>query len=487
MGYAALVLACTALAAALYTPVPLALPLGIVALAFILADLRTALLACAACTVVSTELQLGSLGLDFPSEPLMIVLAALTVVYVLRHGRRIEAAVVVHPVSLALVLHVAWIGFTALTAADSTVALKFLAAKMWYVLPFYVLAALLLRGERSLLRLTRFIAVPMAITLGYCVARHASMGFAFDAVNQAMYPFFRNHVTYASLSTTLLPLFVYGGLREARGGFWRKLMWAVAALSLVAIYTSYTRAAFVSLVLGAGFLLVMRFRLTRLSLAVGAVAIVAVSSLLVSQNRFFGFAPDYNKTITHTEFSDLLEATYQLTDISLMERVYRWVAGAYMSAERPLLGWGPGNFYGSYRGYALESFKTYVSDNPEKSGIHNYLLMVLVEQGYPGLVIFFALCALGLLTAERAYRRAATREHRWAAGALAASLAINLSFQLINDMLESDKSGPWFFLCLALLVVLDLEGRLATRWRERTNLEPSRGASAIPDGAAPAR
>jgi O-antigen ligase len=86
-----------------------------------------------------------------------------------------------------------------------------------------------------------------------------------------------------------------------------------------------------------------------------------------------------------------------------MERVYRWVAAAYMIQDRPYSGFGPGNFYFNYQKYTVSSFKTYVSDNPERSGIHNYFLMVTVEQGVPGLVFFLLFCLLVIFKGQQVY------------------------------------------------------------------------------------
>ena len=46
------------------------------------------------------------------------------------------------------------------------------------------------------------------------------------------------------------------------------------------------------------------------------------------------------------------------------------------------------NFYPNYQARTVRSFTTYVSDNPERSGIHNYYLMTAVEQGIPGLLVY---------------------------------------------------------------------------------------------------
>ena len=452
-------------AAALTSPFPLALPIGALGVLAFVRNLRFGLFAALALTCVSKEVELGPLGLDFPGEPVAVLLLALGGVVLLARGRRIEGALVRHPVTLLLVAHVAWIALAALTSAHPLTSWKFLAAKLWYVVPFYGLATLLVRRRRHLRTLLKVLAVPLTAALAICLVRHAGYGFSFEDVNPAVFILFRNHVAYAALASILLPLMLLGAWEFRGGSGWRWGLLLAAAVALVAVQTSYTRAAYVGLLGAAAFVGVIHLRLVRPVLIAGLAVLVLGVSFVLSDNRFFRFAPNYEKTISQESFGDLVEATYKLEDISTMERVYRWVAGGYMVGERPWLGWGPGNFPRFYRGYALETFRTYVSDNEEGSGVHNYLLMVLVEQGWIGLAIFVALCAAGLVTAERAYHRARSPAERRAVAMLAASLAVNLSFQLINDMLESDKSGPWFLFALAGLVVLDLNGRLrGGRW-----------------------
>ncbi len=94
--------------------------------------------------------------------------------------------------------------------------------------------------------------------------------------------------------------------------------------------------------------------------------------------------------------------------------------------------------------------------------MHSYYLMTLVEQGWPGLIIFVALALVALVVAERTYHAAISREERLVVMMAAASLVINLSFQIINDMIETDKCGPWFFYSLALIAAVDIRQRRRT-------------------------
>jgi len=168
------------------------------------------------------------------------------------------------------------------------------------------------------------------------------------------------------------------------------------------------------------------------------------------------YTPNFERTITHHSFDNLLEATLLGQDISLAERYYRWIAGIYMVGERPVLGSGPSTFYNEYKSYTLSSFKTYVSGNEERSGVHNYFLMVLVEQGVPGLLIFLLFSYILFAEGERIYHRQKKQKHKDVVMASLLSLSIMYSLLVINDMVEADKIGAIFFFAAGILVKFDM-------------------------------
>ena len=197
-----------------------------------------------------------------------------------------------------------------------------------------------------------------------------------------------------------------------------------------------------------------------------------ISLWLVRDNRFMEYAPNYERTITHTDFNNLIEATTKLEDISTMERVFRWVAGFRMVADRPWVGFGPNSFYTRYYPYTLSAFRTYVSDNPEKSTVHCYFLLLGIEQGIPALVLFLVLGGVLMRYGERywhKYRKlakerepddpayATLRQKQHLIMATVVSLVINFNIQLINDMIETIKTGGLFFLCIALLLMVGVD------------------------------
>ena len=407
---------------------------------------------------LSTEIYLpNGFGTDLPAEPLMVLMMGVFFLYTFKNLNKIDGAFFRHPITILLYLHLGWILVTSITSEDAFVSIKFLLAKLWYVCSFYFLAGLILNTREDFKKLFWCGFIPLLLTTIYVFIRHASYGFAFADINRVMNPFFRNHVNYACILALFFPMIWFVRFWYPKRSFQRYLLIGSAFWMLLAIQLSYTRAAYVGLVIAFGAYFIIRLKLVRVVLVLAVIGLIGVVSYFVQGDRYLDYAPDFKKTVTHYKFDNLLEATAKGEDISTMERVYRWVAGMYMSREEPLVGFGPGNFYNFYRSYTVSSFETYVSDNPEKSGIHSYYLMTLVEQGYPGLIIFFALVFGVLLLGEKVYHETPKGPERQRAMAAILSLIIIYALLLINDMIETDKVGPFFFLGMAVLVNMDIQ------------------------------
>lgn len=416
------------------------------------------LLAC--CLPISSEVDLpGGLGTDLPSEPLMLGLTLIYLFYVLKNAKTLSSDILKHPLTLLLLVHVAWIFFTTVTSGMFLISFKFLLAKLWYITVFYFMAAAILKEEKDVKIYFWCIFVPLIITILIINYRHAGFGFSFDKINSVVSPFYRNHVNYACLMALFFPI-----VWLATGWYkrWSLAWWSLffgGIIMLIGIYFSYTRAAYVAILLALGAYFIIRFRLIKIALVATAIGATLFLTHLATNNNYLEYAPDFSKTITHNDFGNLLEATAKGEDISTMERVYRWVAGFQMIQKKPIIGYGPGNFVNYYERHTVSSFQTYVSDNPERSGIHSYYFMTMVEQGVPGILIFLLLTAFILLKGEEVYHQTADPNARRIILMAILSIIVIDSLLLINDMLETDKVGPFFFIGLALIVNQDLKNR----------------------------
>jgi O-antigen ligase len=281
--------------------------------------------------------------------------------------------------------------------------------------------------------------------------RHGQFGFSFVTINRAVHPIYRNHVDYACCLGILLP-FAWWMRQQARGYYERLFFTATMALMLAGIFFSYTRAAWICVPLAVAVYVFVRFRLLRVLIPLALAVSIGVMGWLIHDNRYLDYSPDYEKAIAHKKFDDLVSATYRMEDISTVERFYRWVAGYYMIREHPWLGTGPSTFYSLYHNYVDRHFTTYVSDNPEQSGIHNYYLMTAVEQGIPGILIFLGLVIIFLVTGERLYHRMPKGPERTLVLAAMISFCCGLFVLTLNDTVETDKLGTFFFLSMAIVM-----------------------------------
>ena len=430
-------------------------------------DFRLLFFILLACLPLSTEVSLpGGFGTDLPSEPFMVSLMFIYLFYVMYRVKQLNAAFLKHPISILLLLHLAWTFASSITAEIIYIALKFSFARVWYITVFYFLAGSLLKTVDDFRKAFWWVLVPLVSTVIIVLIRYAGYGFAFEEVNSVLNPFYRNHITYASILVLFYPFVWFARDWYPRGSKVRYGLWLVLLLLLVGIQFAYARLAYLALLGAVGAYFIFRLRLGKWAIAFSLVlALLGVRAALY-QNTFLEFAPDFEKTVTHYEFDNLVEATFKLEDISSMERVYRWVAAIYMVAEKPWMGVGPGNFYESYWGHTLNKFETYISNNIEKSGIHCYYLMVLVEQGLVGLLIFLLFAFYPLIRGERIYHQTKDPLYKNLVMAMLLCLIVIYVLLLLNDLLESDKVGPFFLIALAIIVNVDLRNQALARASE---------------------
>ena len=401
----------------------------------------------------------GGLSTDLPSEPLMVGLMLVYFFYVLQNGRQLSSQFLRHPLTLLLLLHLGWTYLTTISSSLLFVSLKFSLAKTWYIVVFYFMAGSLLKEKKDVKKFFWYVFVALSISIIFILAKHGSNGFLFKDANRVVWPFYQNHVDYASIIALFMPFLWYARKWYTPWSFLRLIISASLVLFIVALWFTYTRAAYLAVIASIATYYMIRWRLTKYALIAVSILLVVLVSHLLSRNTYMDYAPEFEKAITHKNFDNLVEATTKMEDVSTMERVHRWVAGARMSTEKPILGFGPGNFYFFYKSYALGSFKTYVSNNPEKSGIHCYYLMVLVEQGYVGGLIFLLFCFYIFLKAEIVYHESNSEDRQHIVLLSILSIVAIATLLIINDMIETDKVGPFFFTCVALIVNMDLANK----------------------------
>ncbi len=399
-----------------------------------------------------------SLGTDIPDEALMLLVSFVFLGFWLYTPASIEKQTWRHPLLVLLFIHMAWIGVTTISSGSPLLSVKFLLAKSWY-LGAFVLAPLILFRNKPNIRLTAAcFAIAMLLVAVIAVIRHAEYGFSFATVNRSLGPFFRNHVNYSSMLVCAIPLF-FAFRHLAKRKLNRSVYGIVIIILVFALFLSFARGAWLALLLGAVAYLLIKHRLLVISFSLAIVIAVASLFWLKSSDRYLLYAHDFQTTIYHEDFKQHLVATYQLKDVSTAERFYRWIAGVRMIKDKWLTGYGPGTFYDNYKPYGVPAYKTWVSDNKEKSTVHNYFLLLAIEQGLPGLIFFLLLLAVMLYYTQCLYHRIQDPFYKTGAAVSGVIVVMIATVNFLSDLIETDKVGSLFFLCLTALVMIDRNTR----------------------------
>jgi O-antigen ligase len=181
--------------------------------------------------------------------------------------------------------------------------------------------------------------------------------------------------------------------------------------------------------------------------------ILIAAFYLLNKNNYLDYAPNKLEVIFHEgDFDKHLESTVQLTDMSGMERVYRWIASKNALKNIWLTGTGPSTFYDEYKKYTESLFETYVSDNPEKSTTHNYYLLIFFEQGIIGLLLFIVLVGVFLHLSD--YYNNISKEYKTLIIATSITFISILIHQFLGDQIETDEVGSIFYLCIGIFIYI---------------------------------
>jgi O-antigen ligase len=351
-----------------------------------------------------------------------------------------------------------WTIVSVVFSSDTIVSFKYLLAKSWYIGAFVLCPLIVFQQKKLFISAVLMLTAAMLIVVSIALYRHFLYGFSFARINDALFPFFRNHVNYSAMLVCFVPVLIaFYQLAKKQS----TRLWIAAALLilLIALFFSYARGAWLALIAGLFSYWVIKKRLIVYAYVMAVVLVIASLFWLKSNDRYLLYAHDYTTTIFHKNFSEHLAATYKLKDVSTAERFYRWIAGVRMIKDNWLTGYGPNTFSDNYKPYAVPAYKTWVSENKDRSTVHNYFLLTVIEQGIPGLILLLLLTGAIFYYAQYLYHRVKDRFYKVTAITTGAVFVMLMVVNFLSDLVETDKAGSLFFLCLAVLVSTDLNTR----------------------------
>jgi putative inorganic carbon (HCO3(-)) transporter len=397
--------------------------------------------------------------LHMPTEPL---LAGIMLITLLKHfqGQGIDRKIMTHPVSIAIYLNLIWILITTITSSMFVVSLKFLIARIWFLIGFYFLATQLFKSTGNMRKYIWLYTLSMAIVVGIIFYKLSNYGFFNQkAAHNAVRPFFVDHTSYGAILALLAPViagFIFSDPKIK--GFLRLVVIAVFAFLLMATLFSYTRAAWVSLIAALVIFILVKLKIKFAFLAtVGFVVLLFIFSywqeivIKLEQNR-----QDSSKELAE-HVKSISNVT---TDASNLERLNRWSCAWRMFKERPVFGWGPGTYMFQYAPFQISRERTPIStDFANLGNAHSEYIGPLAESGFLGTITFIAIVVSTLITGFRVYRTQENRFIRTLSLTLLLGLISYYIHGMMNNFLDTDKASALFWGYTAMLVAMDVYHR----------------------------
>ncbi|RQO29894.1 hypothetical protein DBR32_15065 [Taibaiella sp. KBW10] len=453
---ALVLLACIAIFSSTHYYFVIAIPFVIPFAAWIILNWKSFYWFYVVCIPLTVIVQVGGSSMMYlPQLPLTLLTAGLTLILLLFHKRIVYENLLRHPLTLIIFLQYFWLIVSVLFSQIPLFSVKYLGVNTIQLLSFFILPAIVLQTKKDVGNVAKAFLIPMTLVALYVFLHHAYYRFGYIQTNKAAKPFFYNHVDHACIMSMVLPVFYILWRYYKDNKMLRWFFFALLLFYILGMYLAFARAAMLGTIFAFVVLWCIKKKLVNWLMPLFFIFCFTIIGFMVQNNKYIDYRPDFKQTYSRHTFNDLIKASFVGGDMSSMERFFRWIASARMSQEHPLVGVGPNNFYYYYKPHAVTVFKTYVSANPEKSTTHNYFLFLLVEQGWPSMLLYGIFIAAVFYHAQKLYHRTTDRFYQHTVLASAMIIAAFFLNNLFSELLQTYKIGALFYFAVVLLYWVD--------------------------------
>ncbi|HPE75009.1 MAG TPA: O-antigen ligase [Draconibacterium sp.] len=406
-----------------------------------------------------SELSPG-LGFDMflPTEPLIF---GLLIVFILKIilERGFDREILTHPVSLAIYINLIWIFLTAITSTMPVVSFKFFLSRIWFVAVLYFIAAKMFSEGKNLEKYIWLYAVSLVIVIFYTVNRHLGYGiWNKEVANFVCNPFYKDHTSYGAALAMYIPFFLMFSFGHFVTRKEKIISLIVLGILFIGFVLSYTRAAWLSLIIAGGVYVIVKLRIRFKPLFI-TVATVLVLMILFWNQIEMGL--EQNSTQSSADFKTHISSMTNITsDASNLERINRWSCALRMFEDKPFFGFGPGTYMFQYASYQLNENRTIISTNSADGGnAHSEYLGPLSESGVLGLLTFLLIIGTVVYTAIHTYMRLTDKRLKSFVLAALVALVTYYVHGFLNNFLDTDKLSVPFWGFTAMIVAIDIYSR----------------------------
>ncbi len=404
----------------------------------------------------------GGSKISLPSEAICALLFAFFAVKIIL-DKRPDRSFLKHPLTLLILADLAWLLITSVFSQLLDVSLKrFIIRLFYYVAFYYFYYELFKQDAKNIKRVFTLHCVGFLVPIVYATVIHARLGFTTVGSQQISAPFYFDHTIYGACLVFFIPFLVFCAFNKQYKKTTRWWYMVLLLVFLAAVVLSYSRAAWLSLLMALAvyFILKKRIRVRYLFYSI----LPVIAALALNWNKI-SVSLKENKGISHSNdvamhFKSISNVN---TDASNKERINRWKCALRMFADKPLIGFGPGTYQFFYGQYQQRQDLTRISTfNGTKGHAHSEYLNYLSETGLPGLLIFTAIIifvctrSLRLIHVYKGFPEGDIALYTFS------GLVTFFIHGFFNGFLEFEKVAMPVFISYAVLTFLDLRSKTSS-------------------------
>lgn len=435
-------------------------PIGLIAVFAAVFYSETTFLSLAFLTPLSVNIEeyTNGFGLFIPTEPLLF---GFLLVFMMQHlfKSTIPKEIWKSPVIRAASIYLFWVFVSAVLSIMPVISFKFLLAHTWLMVPILFFGPVFFSKEKNRIRFIWLFCIGMTVVMCYTLIIHAQYNFGEKEGHWVMSPFFKDHTIYGAAVALVTPLVVGLYLYKKHSPLIQAVLLGMILLTILGLYFSYTRAAWLSVAAAIGVFLLIHFKIKFQWIA--TTVVVAGGVLLASWTQITQYLERNKYEHTTEDFGERLQsATNVTTDASNLERLNRWQCALDMFYEKPVTGFGPGTYAFEYARFQRPENLTIISTNfGDMGNAHSEYLGSLAEMGIFGLLAFLAIVAAIFYQSITLYIKWPVEDkgNRILIMSMILSLTTYFVHAFLNNYLDTDKAAvPIWGMC-AIIIAMEIE------------------------------
>tara|TARA_Y100000589_G_scaffold216729_1_gene204419 strand:+ start:18759 stop:20195 length:1437 start_codon:yes stop_codon:yes gene_type:complete len=430
---------------------------GLIAIYFAIFNTEYTFLGLAFFTPLSINIEeyTNDFGLFIPTEPILFGLLLFLLMQVINKNL-LHKYIWRNPIILAVGFYLFWILISSMTSSSPIVSFKFLLAKIWYIIPLLIFGTKVFMNPKNIKRFIWLFVLSICIVIIYTVIIHAQYNFGEKEGHWVMWPFFKDHTIYGATVAFTVPLVFALYFSKKHDLLIKISIISMIIISSIGLYFSYSRAAWLSVILALIILSIIKLKIKLHFLL--ALSILALTIVFLSWDKI-NMELERNK-YEHTtlEFGEKIKsATNITTDASNLERLNRWNCAIEMFKKRPIFGFGPGTYAFEYAKFQHPNNKTIISTNFGTAGnAHSEYLGPLSETGIVGFLSFLVIVFTIFYKGIKLYYAWPIEDIEMKTIILSMIVSLSTYFihGILNNYLDTDKASiPIWVFCASFIAL----------------------------------